>query len=55
MIGCPVCGELIADEIIQNGVLWAAHRLVRHTDGLTKLVIALLAAGIVTSARKWMR
>jgi hypothetical protein len=54
MIVCSACGELIAQEVAQDALLWAVHRFVKHTDLFTKVIVAVVAAGIASSARNYL-
>ena len=55
MIVCPGCGELIAQEVVDDVLLWGLHRFVKHTDAFAKVIVALIAVGMVSTAQNYLR
>jgi hypothetical protein len=55
MVICPGCGEFLAQEVVDDALLWGLHRFVRHTDAFTKVIVGLIAAGMVSTVQKYLR
>jgi hypothetical protein len=45
---CAVCGEILAQEVVQNEALWLAHRVLKHQPPAVQALgaIALMVGGL---------
>jgi len=45
---CAVCGEVLAQEVVQNEARWLAHRLLKHQPPAVQAlgVVALTIGGL---------